>query len=223
MKSAAVDPGTQKSASAEKLSASDKTKVRLIVSAEKLISEKGLEAISLREIALDAGCRNKYAVQYHFKSKARLFEAISEHRMNQLEPIRAHMIQEARENGRLDDVETLIEIMCRPPMSVVSKDGRHYYASFMSKYLTRYRNTKFTHTFVANSEKYPNMGFVFERLMHSMEHVAPEFRHMRILSVYLMFMNVLIQLDNDATLRDTDKKDEYIHQVIRMSVGALLA
>ena len=50
---------------------------QLMVAAEKLFGQRGIENVSLREIAAAAGHANTSAVQYHFGSKESLVQAVS--------------------------------------------------------------------------------------------------------------------------------------------------
>lgn len=54
---------------------------QMIDAAERLAAERGLAAMSLREVQAAAGQRNKSAAQYHFGSKEGLVEAIAAARM----------------------------------------------------------------------------------------------------------------------------------------------
>ncbi len=54
---------------------------QMIDAAERLAAEKGLAAMSLREVQAAAGQRNKSAAQYHFGSKEGLAEAVVTARM----------------------------------------------------------------------------------------------------------------------------------------------
>lgn len=52
------------------------TRARLIATAEKLFAERGIESVSLAEINVAAGQRNKNATHYHFGDKQGLLQAI---------------------------------------------------------------------------------------------------------------------------------------------------
>jgi AcrR family transcriptional regulator len=54
---------------------------QMIDAAERLVAERGLAAMSLREVQAAAGQRNKSAAQYHFGSKEGLVEAIATARL----------------------------------------------------------------------------------------------------------------------------------------------
>lgn len=64
----------------------------MIDAAERLAAEKGLAAMSLREVQAAAGQRNKSAAQYHFGSKEGLVEAIAAARMGVIGAHRREML-----------------------------------------------------------------------------------------------------------------------------------
>ncbi|MGO4428218.1 TetR/AcrR family transcriptional regulator, partial [Streptomyces sp. MCAF7] len=59
-------------------------KEQLVLAAERLFAEHGLDGTSLRQMSAAAGNGNNTAVQYHFGSKARLIQAIFEYRLHDL-------------------------------------------------------------------------------------------------------------------------------------------
>jgi AcrR family transcriptional regulator len=52
------------------------TRDKLLSAAEQLFAERGVDAVSLREITRVAGARNVIAVQYHFEDRAGVLRAI---------------------------------------------------------------------------------------------------------------------------------------------------
>jgi AcrR family transcriptional regulator len=58
--------------------------LRLVATAERLFALHGIDGVSLRQIAVEAGSANNSAVHYYFGSKARLIAAIFRHRLPQL-------------------------------------------------------------------------------------------------------------------------------------------
>jgi AcrR family transcriptional regulator len=90
------------------------TAEQLLMAAEKLLAEKGLGAVSTREIAREAGQKNHSAINYHFGSRAALIEAILDYRMTPLNTNRHRRIEKLRAQGREDDLRGLLEVIVEP-------------------------------------------------------------------------------------------------------------
>ncbi|MFF8716421.1 TetR/AcrR family transcriptional regulator [Streptomyces sp. NPDC015184] len=90
------------------------TKLHLIATAERLFAEHGINAVSLRKIAADAGQRNDNAVTYHFGSKQGLVDAIFEHRQGPIDARRLALIGVFDREGRGDDPYAIAEAFARP-------------------------------------------------------------------------------------------------------------
>lgn len=114
------------------------TKARILLAAESLFAERSVEAVSFREIAAAAGQQNTNAVQYHFKTKDRLVQAIFLFRVGQMNERRARMLADAERLGLLDDLRTLLAIVYLPYCDLVDQHGRHSYAGFLAQYVSRY-------------------------------------------------------------------------------------
>lgn len=104
---------------------------RMIEAAERLFAQRGIAAVSLREIRAATGQRNTAAVHYHFGSKARLIDAILEHRMDRLNQRRLSMLADLERDGRADDLRALVEAAVYP-LAESLKPGS-YYARFLAQ------------------------------------------------------------------------------------------
>jgi len=104
----------------------------LLVTAERMFAERGIEGVSMRELARAAGQGNNYAVQHHFGDRAGLAKAVLEMRMTELNVIRAEFLREAKDRarGRELDLRTLVEATYLPMAAVVDEAGRHNFARF---------------------------------------------------------------------------------------------
>jgi len=118
---------------------SEATRLRLILAAEKLFGDSGVEAASLRAICLAAGQKNISSVQYHFGDKYALLRAILEYRETQIEPIRKVKLEEAKAQGRLGDVRTLLRIIFEPYAKMFLDEDNINYIKLISSYLTHIR------------------------------------------------------------------------------------
>jgi AcrR family transcriptional regulator len=58
--------------------------LRLVLAAEELFAQRGIDGVSLRQIAAAAGSANNSAVHYYFGSKHGLITAIFQHRLPQI-------------------------------------------------------------------------------------------------------------------------------------------
>jgi AcrR family transcriptional regulator len=70
------------------------TKEQILLVAERLIAEHGVDGVSMRQIGADVGSGNNSAVLYHFGSKEKLVQAIFAYRLPRLRERRAVLIAE---------------------------------------------------------------------------------------------------------------------------------
>jgi AcrR family transcriptional regulator len=99
------------------------TRERLIDAAEELFAERGIEAVSLREIVRASGARNTAALQYHFGDRAGLVRAVLERHHGDVE-IRRHALLDAYESDG-DDLRTLAHALVQP-LAAKLDDGPAY-------------------------------------------------------------------------------------------------
>jgi AcrR family transcriptional regulator len=74
--------------------AAKSTKEQILLAAERLIADHGVDGVSMRQIGADVGSGNNSAVLYHFGSKQELVRAIFEYRLPRLRERRAQLIAE---------------------------------------------------------------------------------------------------------------------------------
>tara|TARA_R110002073_G_scaffold24230_1_gene81738 strand:+ start:1769 stop:2443 length:675 start_codon:yes stop_codon:yes gene_type:complete len=87
---------------------------QLLIAAERLLAEKGLGAVSVREIARAAGQKNHSAISYHFGSIENLIDAILSYRMLPLNVKRAKRLEQWRHAGRTSDLRGLVQVLVEP-------------------------------------------------------------------------------------------------------------
>jgi AcrR family transcriptional regulator len=105
------------------------TRVQLILAAERLFAERGIEGVSLREINVAANQRNTSAAHYHFGSKEALIDAIFEFRRGEIGRRRDALMDrmEAREHADAHALaEALIVPIANDPRQGPSEGGRYY-------------------------------------------------------------------------------------------------
>lgn len=102
----------------------DNTRILLIETAERLFAERGIDAVSLREIRLAAGQSNSSVVTYHFGSKVGLIQAILDYRRNDIKRDRDAMIEQMRADGTESDARALIWLHVRPLVNSLRSGSR---------------------------------------------------------------------------------------------------
>ncbi|MGD8860541.1 MAG: TetR/AcrR family transcriptional regulator [Myxococcales bacterium] len=110
------------------------TRRQLILAAERLFAERGIEGVSLREINLAAGQRNTSAAHYHFGSKEALVDAIFEFRRPAIGTRRDEWFGKVERDGRLEDPRALTEAFIMPLAQEMrgGDDGASHYLMFLA-------------------------------------------------------------------------------------------
>ncbi len=111
----------------------ERTRRTMIDSAERLVAERGLTALSLREVAAAAGQRNHSAVQYHFGSRDKLVEAIFEARMGPIDARRNQGLVDLDDAGLGTDTLCLVDVMVRPLAEYVLVEPPGWYGRFLAE------------------------------------------------------------------------------------------
>ena len=86
----------------------------LMLTAERLFAENGLEAVSTRQIAKAAGQKNHSALQYHFGDKAGLLSAILDYRLKPINQLRAARLEKLVARIRPPTLEELVAVFVHP-------------------------------------------------------------------------------------------------------------
>lgn len=164
----------------------------MILVAEALFAEGGMNGVSMREIAAKAGQGNHFAVQYHFGSRDGLTEAIFDYRMEQMEPVRARMLDEAERSGRLSDARTLLDIVYLPQLELPDGEGHHSYAGFLSQYLMRSRSHRFGDF---GGVSHINLGRTFALLRQRLSYLPEDVAQRRLVTASFMFLAILARYE----------------------------
>jgi AcrR family transcriptional regulator len=98
------------------------TGLQLLVTAERLFARSGIDGVSLRQIAAEAGSANNSAVRYHFGSKDELLHAIFTYRLGGLIQRRALLV--ARIDP--DDLRARVEAHLLPLLELAEAPDCNY-------------------------------------------------------------------------------------------------
>jgi AcrR family transcriptional regulator len=107
----------------------------LIRTAERLFAERGIGAVSFREIGQAAGQRNNAATKYHFGSRQDLIDAIHICRAAQLNKRRLELLKRLDADDRLTDIEALLSAILKPFAESIA-DPENQFVRFLARVLT---------------------------------------------------------------------------------------
>jgi AcrR family transcriptional regulator len=110
------------------------TRELILTAAERLFAERGVYAVSNRQVSEAAGQGNNAAVGYHFGTKADLVRAIARKHAEQIERIRARLLAET---GDSDDIRDWVACLVRPvPEHLATLGSPTWYARFCAQVMT---------------------------------------------------------------------------------------
>lgn len=168
-------------------------KERLIVAAEQLFAQGGINGVSMREIAAKAKQGNHAAVQYHFGSREGLVQAIFDYRMAQMEPTRGAMLDTLRRRGASKDAQSILEIIFLPQLEIDQGHNRSY-GNFLSQYLL---SQDWNDYGVFGHEAPPNLKHALNLLRERVDYLPSAIAQRRLVNVSLMFLNLLVRQSRD--------------------------
>ncbi|MEZ5144579.1 MAG: helix-turn-helix domain-containing protein [Acidimicrobiales bacterium] len=90
---------------------SGQTRAVLLDTAERLFSENGIHAVSLRQIRLAAGQGNAAAVQYHFGDKAGVLQALADRHVPRLAAVQQALVDDL---GSTPSLRDRVDALVRP-------------------------------------------------------------------------------------------------------------
>ncbi|MFK0573506.1 TetR/AcrR family transcriptional regulator [Endozoicomonas sp.] len=103
------------------------TRQKLVDAAEKLFAEKGLESTSLFDVLKVSGVKNRSALQYHFKDKAGLINAVLNKHSGIIADYRSQMIDQLQQEQQWT-LHQVVNVMVAPLAEKLCPDagGREF-------------------------------------------------------------------------------------------------
>jgi AcrR family transcriptional regulator len=112
---------------------------RLISAAEELFASHGIDGVSLREINRVAGAKNASALQYHFRDRDGLLNALMAKHRRDVEARRHAMLDAYEADGR-EDLRALAGALVRPMAAkLADQDGGPQYLQILADLINRPR------------------------------------------------------------------------------------
>ena len=204
------------------------TKDVLLSAAERLYAERGLDAVSMREITRAAGQRNSTALQYHFASKQILVYAILTRRMNEVDSQRLEFLHGLELRGKLDDIRSLAAAIVEP-MAVGFRSTRrgpadYWWVGFLSEVQ---RHPDFDLVELAKTASDLGLRRLYALLRKQLPHVPDTVLRQRYLMTMSQVVHGLAELERVRQRRRRSRRsfdfERAIENLIDMIAGALSA
>ena len=104
----------------------------LLLTAQKLFAENGIDAVSMREIARESGQRNNSALHYHFGSKDALIQAILQRGMVKIDALRNEYLDQVFLQQRHGELRALVEAIVWPLATGLATAQTNSYIRFLA-------------------------------------------------------------------------------------------
>jgi AcrR family transcriptional regulator len=105
----------------------------ILLTAERLFAERGIEAVPLRDIGQAADQKNNFAVQYHFGDRENLVRAIAAYRSRSVVAANAALAAEERTGSPEPTVTDLVRAFVHA--LATNLEGDSHFLGFVSRYI----------------------------------------------------------------------------------------
>ena len=165
----------------------------MIDTAERLAAERGLSGLSLREVQLASGQRNKSAAAYHFGTRERLIESVVAARMG---PINERRLTEfaALETVGTPTLRQLVEILVLPLADATTQPGSTY-----ARFLLQGLADPVMGDIVRGSMESRSIRVVRDRIMKHLGHLPTSLRQRRMIGCVQLMVATLAGWESAAS------------------------
>lgn len=168
------------------------TRESLMLVAERLFGELGIDAVPLRMIAKEAGQGNTNSVQYHFGTKQALMRAIFDFREAQLNPVRKAMLESVRGTPMTRDVRFLLRVIHEPNFLHYRDGDGIDFLKLHVQYLSSQRPRGVTHPFDEGSASTEGLRAAADLLRERLSFLNEQLFMFRLESTGAMFLSAMI-------------------------------
>lgn len=169
------------------------TRERLILEAESLFGERGIDGVTMRMICEAAEQKFAGSVQYHFGDLLGLLYAVFEYREEQLQPKREELLKQGRLSGQTENLHYLLRIMFEPNFEMYEKDGITSYMRCHAAYLATHRPRGIEHPVDRDSPATRIMRETMTLLEARLAALGPQLAAFRLECVGAMFLQGVTQ------------------------------
>jgi AcrR family transcriptional regulator len=162
-----------------------RTPDEIIETAERLFATHGVDAVSLRQVAVEAGHKNHAVVQYHFGSKAGLIQAIIERRLPEIAARRLELLDQLRGASGDLALPSIAEAMTRPLLEL---DPDDHYVEFLARVSER---AEFRDALLATGYHAHSVDVVDDSLERALPSLPPRVLAHRMQMVRALILNAI--------------------------------
>ncbi|TXL71293.1 helix-turn-helix transcriptional regulator [Vineibacter terrae] len=196
----------------------------LLLTAERLYAERGLDGVSLREIAREADQKNNSALHYHFGSKDALLDAIIRYRMREVDALRNDYLDRCETEGRTD-LRAAVEALVRPlAHGLLSPRPDNYYNRFLAAAQIHPDIDLIAH---ASEEAQGGFRRVYSKLEQALPRLPPALLRQRYLTGIALITFSLADFERIKARKVRQSRgfdmSRAVENLIDMTVGALAA
>lgn len=193
----------------------------LMVTAEEIMAEQGLELPPLHVIASEAGLKNKDAVQYHFRDRSGLIHAILNKRAEAISLRRGELLLEAAAQDMLKNVGALIEAMYLPIIEQVGPTHKRAPARFLLLAMTQAWASN-SMAFLPDVQEDPNTNRILSLLEGLLPHLSRQRLSWRLRVQTRTILTCLVENDNFCRQGvGATSEDELMVEALKMIEGAI--
>jgi AcrR family transcriptional regulator len=175
------------------------TKALLMDAAERLVSRRGVEGVTLREIAVLAGQANSNVVQYHFKDKRGLIQAVVDDRMRRREKMRHEGLAALKALGKETDPRELLAILWLPSLIFRDESGDYVFCRFLLQCWLQ--PDILDHNPIVERYEGSALVEIVQLLRKSCRDVPPKVFDRRLSALSLMFISCVVEFNNTGEHR----------------------
>lgn len=151
--------------------------LKLLVTAEQLFGERGIEGVSLRQIVTAAGQANSSAVQHHFGSKEGLVQAVYDMRIPALDANRQRLLDRYADDEGYIPVSSLLKAMFMPVVDNMDESAQKSFALFNSQLM---QLDVASHPFTHSTIPQPAYRSIYQRLGAELNYLPQEVLKLRL-------------------------------------------
>lgn len=193
---------------------------RVLVTAERLFGQLGINNVSMRQIAVAAGQANNSAVALHFGSKSGLIEAIIKARRPIIDRAREIRLQNVLATTDQPSLRQLLECLMMPWVDDCDEDGNHPYACFVAQLMWGEED----YVLLTRRDAAPILTDLLARIQACLPHLDEDAFYFRIRSILQLFLSAALHKGR-MPLTETRQMDEIsvFREIIHLGTAMLLA